>query len=84
MIFILHSYDVCSGGIGSGVTCNAGILSGYYEATSTLFEISIFILIGIVWALFGVIIWILLLFLAFMTPMSFLWHKKNSAKDTGQ
>jgi hypothetical protein len=51
---------LCRGALGSGVRCDLWIFSDYFENLAVLFELSFFIVVGVLWALIAFAIWILL------------------------
>lgn len=47
--YLSHTHGYCRGAMGSGVTCELGAFSSYFEGMSLLFEISLIAVIGLGW-----------------------------------
>lgn len=55
-VYLLHWSGWCLGALGTGVSCDVGFLSGYFERLSLAVEVSFIALVGIGWLLIGVLL----------------------------
>ncbi|MDA1327244.1 MAG: hypothetical protein O3C34_21210 [Proteobacteria bacterium] len=57
--FILSGMGICSGALGSGVSCKLSFISGYFKDMAGLFEVSCYLFgLCIVWAMAAVVTWL--------------------------
>lgn len=55
--FLIWELGYCHGALGSGVTCNLPFLNSYFKDMALVYELSFFILVGVVWVALAVYVW---------------------------
>ncbi|WP_371169241.1 hypothetical protein [Aliiroseovarius sp. 2305UL8-7] len=63
LVLIAHSFGVCTGALGSGVECG-GPFADYLRQMSQLVEVSMMVLVGFLWFVVAIFIWVKLAFWA--------------------